>query len=195
MSQIVSPPFITVVSGLPRSGTSMMMKMLEAGGLAVVQDGLRTADEDNPKGYYEFEPIKQIDKDQSWLPGAVGKVLKAISFLLIKLPPTQTYKVIFMERAIPEVLASQRKMLVRRGENPDQIPDDRMTAIYEKHLADVRRWVDASPNVEAVYVPYSEVVADSRPYAERINALLGGVLDVEAMVAIADPALYRNRKD
>lgn len=195
MSQIVSPPFITVVSGLPRSGTSMMMKMLEAGGLAVVQDGLRTADEDNPKGYYEFEPIKQIDKDQSWLPGAVGKVLKAISFLLIKLPPTQTYKVVFMERAIPEVLASQRKMLVRRGENPDQIPDDRMTAIYEKHLSEVRRWVDASPNVEAVYVPYSEVVADARPYAERINALLGGVLDVEAMVAIADPALYRNRKD
>jgi hypothetical protein len=193
MSQSPFAPFITVVSGLPRSGTSMMMKMIEAGGLEVVQDGQRTADEDNPKGYYEFEPIKQIDSDQSWLPGAVGKVLKAISFLLIKLPPSENYKVIFMERAIPEVLASQRKMLLRRGENPDEIPDERMTTIYEKHLADVRRWIDSSPNVDAVFVPYGDVVENPRPFAEAINALLGGILDVDAMVAVADPKLYRNR--
>ena len=112
--------FITVVSGLPRSGTSMMMKMLEAGGIPPVTDELRTADEDNPKGYYEFERVKAMDQgDTSWVVGARGKVVKVISALLKHLPPGEQYRVVFVRRNMPEILASQRKMLIHRGEDPD----------------------------------------------------------------------------
>lgn len=118
------PDHVVVVSGLPRSGTSMMMKMLEVGGLSPLIDGEREADEDNPKGYYEFERVKQLPKgDYGWLEDARGRVVKVISGLLVHLPPTHDYRVVFMRRAMPEILASQRKMLVRRGENPEQVSD------------------------------------------------------------------------
>src|SRR5687768_1736541 len=110
---------ITVVSGLPRSGTSMMMKMLEAGGLEPVVDHVRKPDEDNPKGYYEFERVKALENDREWLPEAKGKFVKVISMLLRHLPADHRFKVIFMQRNMPEVLASQKKMLVRRGEDPN----------------------------------------------------------------------------
>ena len=171
----------------------MMMRMLHGGGLEVVQDGERTADEDNPKGYFEFERVKQIRTDQAWLPEAVGKVVKAISLLLMDMPSGYEYRVVFLERAIPEVLASQRKMLLRRGENPDATDDAKMTAIYEKHLAQVKRWIDDRPNMSAVYVPYHEVVADPATHAQRINEHLGGILDEARMVEAVDPSLYRNR--
>ena len=110
---------IVVVSGLPRSGTSMMMKMLEAGGIPPVTDELRTADDDNPKGYYEFERVKQMDKgDTAWVADAQGKVVKVISALLKHLPSSHNYQVIFLRRHMSEILASQRKMLIRRGEDP-----------------------------------------------------------------------------
>ena len=122
------PDHVVVVSGLPRSGTSMMMKMLEAGGLSPLIDGEREADEDNPKGYYEFERVKQLPKgDYGWLEDAQGRVVKVISGLLVHLPPTHDYRVVFMRRAMPEILASQRKMLVRRGENSDQVSDEKLT--------------------------------------------------------------------
>lgn len=187
---------ITVVSGLPRSGTSMMMKMLEAGGLPPVTDNLRTADEDNPKGYYEFERVKQLPKgDVAWLPDAQGKVVKVIAALLPSLPTTYRYRVIFMQRAMPEVLASQRQMLIRRGEDPDKVPDDLLAKLFEKHLRQVNEWVGQQPNVERLDVNYNEMLKDPQPFIERIQAFLGSQLDTEKMRQVVDPSLHRQRKE
>jgi hypothetical protein len=186
---------IIVVSGLPRSGTSMMMKMLEAGGLEPLTDNIRTADEDNPKGYFEFERVKQIENDKAWLEDARGRVVKLISALLKHLPPSYNYKVIFMRRAMPEILASQRQMLIRRGEPADAVPDDKMAAMFEKHVAQVETWLAAQPNIETIYVSYNEVMKAARPHAELVNKFLGGTLNVDAMVGVADAALYRQRRE
>lgn len=185
---------IVIVSGLPRSGTSMMMKMLEAGGLDPLIDNIRTADEDNPKGYYEFERVKQVKTDQAWLDEAKGKVVKVISMLLLDMPPTHQYKVIFMRRAMPEILASQQKMLVRRNEPTDKVDDATLSQLYEKHLAQVDAWMKTQANVDFVYVKYDEVLSDPQTHAEMINAFLDDRLDVEAMVGVVDPKLYRQRK-
>lgn len=184
---------ITIVSGLPRSGTSMMMKMLEAGGLEPLTDNIRGADEDNPKGYFEFERVKQIENDKAWLEDARGRVVKLISALLKHLPPSYTYKVIFMRRAMPEILASQRQMLIRRGEPADTVPDDKMAAMFNKHVAQVEAWLAAQPNIDVLFVSYNDVMKDSRPRAEQINAFLGGALEVDEMVSVVDRALYRQQ--
>ena len=186
---------ITIVSGLPRSGTSMMMKMLTAGGLELLTDNIRVADEDNPKGYFEFERVKQIENDKAWLEDARGRVVKLISALLKHLPPGYHYKVIFMRRAMPEILASQRQMLIRRGEPADTVPDDKMAAMFNKHVAQVESWLAAQPNIDVLYVSYNEVMKDSRPHAERINVFLGGSLKVEEMVGVVDRGLYRQQHE
>jgi len=184
---------ITIVSGLPRSGTSMMMKMLTAGGLELLTDNIRAADEDNPKGYFEFERVKQIENDKAWLEDARGRVVKLISALLKHLPSAYNYKVIFMRRAMPEILASQRQMLIRRGEPADTVPDDKMAAMFNKHVAQVESWLAAQPNIDVLYVSYNEVMKDSRPHAERINVFLGGSLKVDEMVGAVDRGLYRQQ--
>ncbi len=187
--------FITVVSGLPRSGTSMMMKMLEAGGIPPITDELREADEDNPKGYYEFERVKQMDQgDTTWVVDARGKVVKVISALLKHLPPAEQYRVVFVRRHMPEILASQRKMLIRRGEDPDKMDDAQMAMLFEKHLKQVDEWMNNQPNFRLLYVHYSDILADPRPQITAINNFLGGNLDVEAMALAVDPQLYRNRR-
>ena len=185
---------IVIVSGLPRSGTSMMMKMLAAGGVEPLIDNIRAADDDNPKGYFEFERVKQIEHDKAWLADARGRAVKLISALLKHLPPAYNYKVVFMQRAMPEILASQRQMLFRRGEPADAVPDDRMAAMFDKHVAQVESWLVAQPNIETVYISYNEVMKDPRPNAERINAFLGGSLNVEAMAEVADRSLYRQQR-
>jgi hypothetical protein len=185
---------IVIVSGLPRSGTSMMMKMLAAGGVEPLIDNLRAADDDNPKGYFEFERVKQIEHDKAWLADARGRAVKLISALLKHLPPTYNYKVIFMRRAMPEILASQRQMLLRRGEPADAVPDDKMAAMFDKHVAQLESWLAAQPNIETVYVSYNEVMKDPRPHAKGINAFLGGSLNVEAMAEVADRSLYRQKR-
>lgn len=187
--------FITVVSGLPRSGTSMMMKMLEAGGIPPLTDKLRTADNDNPKGYYEFERVKQMDQgDTRWVVEARGKVVKVISALLKHLPPGEQYRVVFVRRNMPEILASQRKMLIRRGEDPDKMDDAQMAMLFEKHLKQIDEWLKAQPNFRVLYVHYSDVLADPRPQIAKINEFLGGSLNTQAMVEAIDPKLYRNRQ-
>lgn len=186
---------ITIVSGLPRSGTSLLMKMLEAGGLPPLTDGLRIADPDNPEGYYEFERAKALPKgDAAWLSQAEGRAVKVISALLESLPAGYDYRVLFMRRRMAEVLASQRKMLARRGEPLDAIPDDRLAAIMEKHLAQVAAWLAAAPHVVSLDVDYNALVADPRLWAEAVNRFLGGGLDVDRMVAAVRPDLYRNRE-
>jgi hypothetical protein len=184
---------VTIVSGLPRSGTSMMMKMLEAGGMAVLTDHVRTADEDNPEGYYEFERVKQIEQDTAWLPDARGKVVKMIAALLKHLPADYHYQIIFMQRQIKEVLASQREMLIRRGEPTDRIGDERMAELFGRHLHQVEAWLAAQPNVGVLYVEYGDILADPIAQAERVNRFLGGILDVEQMAQVVDPSLYRQR--
>jgi hypothetical protein len=184
---------VTIVSGLPRSGTSLMMSMLEAGGMDLLVDGVRTPDEDNPKGYYEFERVKRIDDDQDWLEEARGRVVKMISELLRRLPPTHTYKVIFMQREMEEILASQRQMLTRRGEPTDRVRDEDMARMYRHHLGQVQAWIAEQPNVEALYVSYNDLLSDPSPHLERINRFLGGALNVEAMTGVIDSSLYRQR--
>ena len=188
------PPLVTVVSGLPRSGTSLMMRMLEAGGLPPLTDEVRTANVDNPKGYYEFERVKALDKgDTAWLPEARGKAVKVISALLKHLPDDHTYRVLFMRRHLDEVLASQKKMLERRGKPADEASDDELRELFERHIAHVRGWAAGQANVQLLEVSYNDLLADPQPVAERVAAFVGGELDVEAMVAEIDPSLYRNR--
>jgi len=190
-----SEPIVTVVSGLPRSGTSMMMKMLEVGGVPPLTDEIREADKDNPKGYYEFERVKKLDEgDTAWLEEAQGKSVKVISALLKYLPEGYTYKVIFMQRTMEEILASQRQMLIRRGEPTDAVSDEELVGLFGKHLAQIQSWIDEQPNVEAIYVSYNETMESPREQAERINHFLGYGLDVDKMVAVVDQALYRQRK-
>jgi hypothetical protein len=185
---------VTIVTGLPRSGTSMMMKMLEAGGLPVLTDRVRAADEDNPKGYYEYERVKQIEQDQAWLEDAQGRAVKMVSALLKHLPSGYQYKVIFMRRDIAEILVSQRKMLAHRGEPADRVDDDTMASLFEKHLRKVMASIDARADMDVLYVSYNDVLAGPARYAETVNRFLGGGLDVEAMAIVVDPDLYRNRQ-
>ena len=185
---------VIVVSGLPRSGTSMLMKMLEAGGLQVVTDGQRAADEDNPKGYYEVERVKALaqEKDKSYLADARGKVVKVISFLLKSLPANLNYRVIFVKRNLDEVIASQRKMLVRRGE-ADDTPKERTRELLETDVWRAGYLLRQAPQFESIEVQYAQLVARPEEHARRIAAFVGGGLDVQAMVSVVDPALYRNR--
>jgi hypothetical protein len=184
---------ITVVSGLPRSGTSMMMKMLEAGGMQLLTDNLRAADADNPQGYYEFERVKQIARDQLWLPDARGKTVKIISALLKHLPPDYRYKVIFMRRKIEEILASQRQMLIRRGETTNTVSDERMADLFRRHLLQLTTWLKRQPNMAIMYVEYSEIMTDPAEQAKMVNEFLDSALEVEAMASVVDPSLYRQR--
>ena len=186
---------VIVVSGLPRSGTSMMMRMLEQGGLSILQDGLREANADNPKGYYEFERVKKLPQgDVAWLPTAQGKVVKVIAALVVHLPETYTYKVLFMRRKMDEILASQRRMLVRRGEDPDAVDDAEMARLFEKHLTQVYKWMDAQPHLSYLDVDYNATLADPLPTAQKVKAFLEMPLDVKAMTSVVDPTLYRQRK-
>jgi hypothetical protein len=191
----MSSKTIVVVSGLPRSGTSMMMKMLEAGGKTILTDNLREADANNPKGYYEFERVKQMkDGDLAWLPEAVGKVVKIVTGLITFLPPDYHYKVIFMQRDLSEVLSSQKKMLGRLGRDDDNIPDDKMAKTYEEHVKQVKAWLVRQANIEVLYVNYNAMVADPTESLQKVNAFLGGGMDVKAMASVVDGELYRERK-
>jgi len=184
---------IVIVSGLPRSGTSMAMKMLEAGGLGVVTDGLRTADEDNPKGYYEDERVKDLYQpgDKTWLRESRGKVIKIISFLLKSLPDDNNYKVLFMHRSLREIVASQNKMLARRAEKNDT-PDDRAVALLEEQVRDARFFL-RRPQFDVLELNYRETLDSPRPLALRMAEFMGGGLDVEKMTQVVDVQLYRNR--
>jgi len=187
--------FITVVSGLPRSGTSMMMGMLDAGGIAPVMDGIRTADDDNPKGYYEFERVKKIKDDVEWVPGARGKVVKMISQLVVDLPDGYSYRVVFMRRRMEEILASQHRMMERRGTvRPDGPGDAAMAALFEKHVSDVINRLNARARFEVIEVDYNVILTGGADAAiAQIDEFLGGGLDRAAMRAAVDRSLYRQR--
>ena len=185
---------ITVVSGLPRSGTSMMMKMLEAGGIPPLTDKIRLADEDNPKGYYEFERVKKLpDGDVDWLPEAQGKSVKVIATLLKHLPGNYAYNLIFINRAMPEILASQKTMLDHR-EEAAKVSDKKMAALFEKHKLNVIAWMKEQKNFAYIEISYNELLKDPLPGLRKVNQFLGSNLDIKKMAAVVDPKLYRQKK-
>jgi hypothetical protein len=184
---------ITIVSGLPRSGTSLMMQMLVAGGMTPLSDGERQADEDNPRGYFEWERVKQLPEDSSCIAEAEGKVVKVISQLLLALPGGHEYRIVFMERPLPEVLASQDQMLRRRGTYKDGVDADAITAAFEKHLREVYAWLEGKPHVQALRIAYHDVLRDAKRVGEKLAEFLGNKLNLEAMVQQVDASLYRNR--
>ena len=188
-------PFITVVSGLPRSGTSMMMQMLSAGGMPVLADGARPADEDNPRGYFELESAKRLRHDAGWLAGAVGKAVKVIHLALPDLPADFTYRVVMMHRDLAEVLDSQQIMLRRHDRHGARLAPDRLAATFEAQLRRATEWARREAHVSLLEVHYRDVIRDPAAQAARVNEFLGGTLDVGKMSAAVDPALYRNRAE
>ncbi len=185
---------IIVVSGLPRSGTSLMMKMLEAGGVALLTDQMRRADADNPQGYYEFERVKMLPEgDHAWLPDATGKAVKIIFALLPFLPPNYMYKMIFMRRSMPEILASQRRMLLRNNRKPEEIPHSQMQMILEKHMHEVYTALENKKNIAFMEISYNELMTDAMVPLRRLQPFLGRELALKQMAAVINPKLYRQR--
>jgi hypothetical protein len=185
-------PEIIIVSGLPRSGTSLMMQMLHNGGVEVVTDNIRTADTDNPRGYYELEKVKRIKHDASWLPLMRGKAFKMVSQLLYDLPPGESYRIVFMERDLDEMLASQEKMLQRLGKC--SAPREQMKQSYTLHLEKLHEWLGKQRHMAILRVSYNDLVERPATQAERVSDFLGGKADSEKMANTIDPSLYRNRK-
>ena len=191
-------PFVTVVSGLPRSGTSLMMQMLAAGGIPALTDAERTPDDSNPRGYLELEAVKRLKLDKSWLPQARGKAVKVIHLLLPELagpgvPDDLRFRVVMMRRPVAEVVASQRAMLARQGKAAT-LPDAQLGKLFTDQLERVERLLAGHPAFEVCSVQYPALVADPAAEAARVNAFLGGSLDEAVMVRTVDPLLYRERK-
>ncbi len=186
---------IVLVSGLPRSGTSLMMQMLAAGGMEVLTDGERKADDDNPRGYYELERVKQLKQNTSWMAQAEGKVVKIISMLLYDLPEKYSYKVVFMQRRMKQVLASQQTMLERRGVTEKGPPDAKMAAHFEKHLAGVKTWLAKQPHFATHYCDYNELLQNPEAGIKAVCDFLDASLDQDVMRSVIDPKLnHQNAK-
>jgi len=186
---------ITVVSGLPRSGTSMMMKMLDMGNMPLLIDNIRTADTDNPRGYYEFEPVKTMESDNSWLEKARGRAVKIVSPLLehLALDVNLRYKIIFMIRKIDEVLASQRKMVERLNKGGDAIKDNTLKQNYASHLDKTKKLLAENKHIDVIYINYSDVISDPLEVSETVSRFLGTDLNTEKMAMAIDQSLYRQR--
>jgi len=188
-------PYVTIVSGLPRSGTSMMMRMLECGGIAAITDNLRVADTDNPRGYYEFEPAKKTKQDASWVAAAPGKTVKMVYQLVYDLPDGYEYRVLFMRRKMEEVLASQKKMLDRLGTGgAADISDEQMSKLFRAQLQKFESWIASKPNFQMIDVDYNRMQAEPTAVIAEINDFLDGTLDTAAMQTVVEPELYRNRR-
>jgi len=184
---------ITIVSGLPRSGTSLMMQMLVAGGMPALSDGERKADTDNPRGYLEWERIKQLPKEPALIAEAEGRVVKVISQLLLSLPDGHEYRIVFMQRPLPEVLKSQDEMLRRRGTYEGGGDNSPIEEAFQRHLIEVNRWMNNKPNVQVLRVHYHRALREPQPTAQAVADFLQAKLNVEAMTREVDQSLYRNR--
>lgn len=185
---------VIVVSGLPRSGTSMAMQMLTAGGVSVLHDQARGADESNPRGYLEFEPVKATRKDSGWLREAPGRAVKVASLLLYDLPADYRYQVILMRRDLREVVASQRAMLSRLG-RPEPAVGDALQQVYARHLAALESWLATQPNFSVLVIEHARLLQNPATAAAQIAAFLGRDLALASMAATVDPSLYRQRFD
>ncbi|MFP8881395.1 MAG: sulfotransferase [Myxococcota bacterium] len=186
---------IVIVSGLPRSGTSMLMRMLDRGGVEIMTDSGRAADIDNPNGYFEYERVKDLEKetDKSYVREGRGKVLKVISFLIKDLPDDNDYRVIFMRRDLDEVITSQNKMIDRLGTQDTTADREAMKEAYRNDIVRTRLLCRNRPNFELIEVHYKQTIEDPTATASQLNAFLGGRLDEAAMREGVDPSLYRNK--
>lgn len=185
---------VVIVSGLPRSGTSMMMQLLQAGGLSILTDSVREADDDNPKGYYEYKPVLKLKSDQSWLSEAKGKVVKIVAQLLPHLPKDNDlqYRVIFMVRPLSEVIASQKRMLERQKRKGAALPDDRLMVTFNRQVTQVRR-ILKTRRIPTIFIPYHECIENPAESVAWINTFLGQTLSEDDAIGVVDPELYRNR--
>lgn len=170
-----------------------MMQMLEAGGLTVLSDGERKADTDNPKGYLEWERIKQLPKDPNLMAEAEGKVVKVISQLLLSIPDGHEYRVIFMQRPLPEIMKSQDEMLKRRGTYEPIADTSPIEQAFQRHLVDVNKWLSGKPNVKVLRIHYHRVLREARQVAEEVSRFLESPLNIASMTQQVDGTLYRNR--
>jgi hypothetical protein len=186
-------PFVTIVSGAPRSGTSLMMQMLGAGGMELLTDGARRADLDNPRGYFELEVARRLPADAQWLDRAVGRAVKLVHVLVPRLPGDRSYRILLMRRNWREVLASQRVMLEHLGDAPEGPSEERLAEIFDAQLAEVERWVALRPQTELIDVDYNLLVRDPLGAARRVADFLDGELDPDDMAAAVLPSLYRQR--
>ena len=184
---------VIVVSGLPRSGTSMMMQVLVAGGIAAVQDHIREQDSDNPKGYFEFERVKSLKEDSSWVKNCNDQCIKVISFHLNKLPKDCQYKVIFMRREMDEVIQSQTKMLKNRKQSTEDM--DKLSVIYEKHVLEVEAFLKGQRNFDVAYMNYTDVLNQPDKVCKSLCHFLDRRLNHDEMIKVIDPTLYRNRTE
>jgi thioredoxin len=184
--------FITIVSGLPRSGTSLMMRMLNVGGIPALCDEHRTPDADNPNGYYEFESVKSIQNYGEWIDRAVGHSVKMVYNLLEHLPKDREYRVVFMRRQIDEIIQSQRAMLLRNGIKTE-IPDEEIKELFERVLRQFYSWLPSQTHLKLINVSYNELLSRPASTIAQINRHLGYSLDTEAMAQVIDHSLYRNR--
>lgn len=184
---------VVVVSGLPRSGTSMLMRMLAAGGLPPLSDGDRPADASNPHGYFEYAPVKRAREDASWLPLAQGRAVKIVSFLAPFLPPDPPCRVIHMRRPLDEVLASQAAMLRRKGIAAVEEDEAPLRAACARAESAAAAYWAARPATDVLWLPHGAVIAEPAWAARQLAGYLGGGLDCAAMAAAVDPALHRER--
>jgi hypothetical protein len=172
----------------------MMMHMLEAGGMPVLTDSIRKADEDNPNGYYEFEPVKRLSRDASWLVEAYGKVVKMVYLLLYDLPKDYDYRVIFMKRKLEEVIVSQNTMLHRQGKQSGALDDVQLVKVFHEHLQKLHAWLQDQDNFTVLYVNYNDILSYPESTVTEVHRFLGYGLDTEAMIKVVDPLLYRQRR-
>jgi hypothetical protein len=187
------PDFVTVVTGVPRSGTSLVMQMLAAGGIEPLTDGLRLPDDDNPRGYFELEAVKRTRRDASWVREAVGRSVKVIHALVTALPADRAYRLIWVHRPFEEVIASQRAMLARHGAGDDVLAPERLAEIFRAQVQEAERWVAAQPGFASLAIDYHAVLDDPRAAAQSVDRFLGGGLDCRAMAGVVDAGLQRQR--
>ncbi len=186
---------ITIVSGLPRSGTSMMMRMLDAGGIPALTDNIRVADDDNPRGYFEFEPVKKTKEDASWLGRAGGKVVKMVYRLLYDLPADREYTVVFMRRHLSEVIKSQDVMLDRLGKGKGDMSEDKLKALFEQQLKEFDAWLDKQTHFKRIDISYNDAMSDPKPVVSALNEFFDGKLNTDAMLKVVEPQLYHQRAE
>jgi hypothetical protein len=185
---------VTIVAGVPRSGTSLLMQMLAAGGMPILTDGVRAADIDNPRGYLEFEPVKNTRNDPSWLEKAGGHAVKMVYALIYDLPSTFNNRVILVRRDLSEAIASQRAMLERLGRTGSKLPDDRVAALFEREMAAIKQWIAKQPNFRLMELDFRDCVYNPAAVAEALSSFLGGRLDQLQMAKAAEPSLHRKKK-
>ncbi len=184
---------ITIVSGLPRSGTSLMMQMLEKGGMTTLTDQIRKADDNNPRGYYEYDKVKSLSRDSAWLKEAEGKAVKIIAQLLFFLPRNFEYSILFMERNMEEIIASQSKMLQSLGRTGAKLDSAILIQTFQRQVNQARAVLSKSANIQWMPVFYNTIFTDPVQTAQKVNAFLGNSLNVPDMASVVDVSLYRAR--